>query len=399
MRRRTTVPARFFPRAALLPGAILLLVVACGRDASEPHEGEERHEPSGGRGVTLSDDAVRAAGIEVIPVSREAFHPHVVASGVIRPVAQQSVAVRSPAGGRVVRVLADVGDRVTRGRTLCTLEGTDVTAALARYRTAAAREEAARKSLERGEKLLEMKGISGAEVETRRAETAAAAAEASAARQELARLGLDPDAAPADPGARDEIPVAAPMGGVVLSRAVSPGLLVQREASLFEIADLAQVWAIVDVYEKDLGQIREQGEVEIRTEAYPDDVFMGRIALVEPLLDEASRTAHVRVVLDNGAGRLLPGLFVTAAVPLRGAVESEATAVPSGAVQTVSGLPAVFVATGPGRFELRPVETGLEAHGMVEIRHGLKEGERVVAKGAFVLKSELLKGSIEGEDH
>ena len=381
--------------------AIALLPTGCGGGTPEHHEeaGAEKHEVSDTRRVSLSDDAARAAGIEVIPVSREAFHPHIVASGVIRPVAQKSVVVRSPAGGRVVRVLADVGDRITRGRALCTLEGTDVTAALARYRTAAAREEAARKSLERGEKLLEMKGISGAEVETRRAETAAAAAEAFAARQELARLGLEPEAAPADPGARDEIPVTAPMGGVVLSRSVSPGLLVQREASLFEIADLAQVWAIVDVYEKDLGQIREQGEVEIRTEAYPDDVFMGRIALLEPLLDEASRTAHVRVVLDNGAGRLLPGLFVTAAVPLRGAVESEATAVPSGALQTVSGLPGVFVAAGPGQFELRPVETGLEAHGMVEIRHGLKEGERVVAKGAFILKSELLKGSIEGEDH
>ena len=65
----------------------------------------------------------------------------------------------------------------------------------------------------------------------------------------------------------------------------------------------------------------------------------------------------------------------------------------------VSGLPAVFVATAPGRYELRPVEIGREAHGMVEIRHGLREGERVVARGAFVLKSELLKGSIEGEDH
>ena len=138
--------------------------------------------------------------------------------------------------------------------------------------------------------------------------------------------------------------------------------------------------------------------MEVRTDAYPEEVFTGRIALVEPVLDEASRTVHVRIVLENRFGKLRPGLFVTVAVPLRGASEIEATAVPSGAIQNISGLPAVFVEREPNRFELRPVEAGREAHGMVEIRHGLKEGEKVVAEGAFVLKSELLKGTIEGEE-
>ncbi|HEV8200634.1 MAG TPA: efflux RND transporter periplasmic adaptor subunit [Candidatus Polarisedimenticolia bacterium] len=381
----------------LLGGAVVLWLLGCGREPA--HEPGERPAPRDRREVVLAEDAARAAGIDVVTVSREAFHPHVVASGVIRPVAQKSVVVRSPAGGRVVDVGVDVGDRVAHGRVLCRLEGSELTAALARHRIAAARAQAAKTALERGEKLLELKGISGAEVEVRRAEAAAAAAEGDAARRDLARLGVDPESPATAPDAPETIPVTAPRAGVVLSRSVSPGLLVPREAPLFEIADLAQVWAIVDVYEKDLGEIRGQGEVEIRTDAYPGEVFPGRIALVEPVLDEASRTAHVRVVLDNRAGRLLPGLFVTAAVPLRGADEQEATAVPAGAVQTVSGLPAVFVATAAGRYELRPVEIGREAHGMVEIRHGLKEGERVVAKGAFVLKSELLKGSIEGEDH
>jgi cobalt-zinc-cadmium efflux system membrane fusion protein len=120
--------------------------------------------------------------------------------------------------------------------------------------------------------------------------------------------------------------------------------------------------------------------------------------MVEPALDEAARTAHVRVVLENPDGKLRPGLFVTVAVPLRGASEVEAMAIPAGALQKISGLSAVFVELGPGRFELRPVDIGREAHGFVEVRHGLELGEKVVSEGAFVLKSELLKGSIEGED-
>ncbi len=395
-RARGSSARRIRAGAGILLCLIPLIGTACGRAAEEAQE--EKPAPGHSREVRLSEDAARAAGIKIVPVSREAFHPHIVASGVIRPISSKSVRMTARAAGRVVRVLADVGDRVQAGQTLATLEGSEVTAALARHRTGTARREAARKSLERAERLLGMQAISCAEVELRRAEAEAVSAEAEAARQELMRLGLDPDAAAPDPGGLAEFPILAPLSGVVLERNVAPGLLVDRETPLFEIADLATVWAVVDVYEKDLGQLEERGEVEVRTDAYPDVIFTGRIALIEPALDEASRTAHVRVVLDNSSKRLRPGLFVTVAVPLRGASEDEATAVPDGAVQKVSGLPAVFVEKSPGLFELRPVETGREAHGVVEIRHGLVAGERVVAEGAFILKSELLKGTIGAEE-
>lgn len=388
---------RPWARVAVCLSAIPFVGIACGR--APDSGGEQEHARSRPQEVRLSEDAVRAAGIEVISVSREAFHPHIVATGVIRPVGRKSVAVRALVGGRALRVVADVGDKVRSGQTLVTVEGSEVTAAVARYRTAAAREGAARASLARGERLLDMMGISRAEVDQRRAEAETASAEAAAARQDLVRLGLDPADMAIGSGSRGEFPVVAPMAGVVLSRSVTPGLLIQRDEVLFEIAELSQVWAIVDVYEKDLGEVREQGEVEVHAEAYKDRTFIGQIALIEPALDEAGRTAHVRVVLDNREGKLRPGMFVTASMPLRGATEVEATAVPADSIQKISGLPAVFVAIGPGQFELRPVEVGREAHGMVEIRRGLEEGERVVAKGAFVLKSELLKGSIEGEEH
>jgi cobalt-zinc-cadmium efflux system membrane fusion protein len=375
---------------------VLSLAIACRQPPKQaehaPDPGPERRE------VRLAEEAVRAAGLEVVAVSREAFHPHVIASGVIRPEVERSVAVRARVPGRVVQVMADVGDRVRAGQTLATLEGPDASAVLSRYRAAAAREVAARRSLERAERLLEIRGISRAERDAREAEARVTAAETAAARQDVARFGVDADVV-LDADRPLELGVSAPLGGTVLERAVSPGLLVDRNATLFVVANLARVWAVADVYEKDLGQVQEQGEVEVRSDAFPDAVFTGRIALIEPVLDDESRTAHARVVLDNASGTLRPGLFVTVAIPLKGASEVEATAVPAEAVQKISGLPAVFVETGPGRFELRPVETGREAHGMVEVRHGLKDGERVVSRGSFVLKSELLKGSIGGEDH
>jgi cobalt-zinc-cadmium efflux system membrane fusion protein len=299
--------------------------------------------------------------------------------------------------GRVIRVLVDVGDRVRTGQALLTMEGSEVTAVLARYRTAVAREHSVRASQERAERLLDLKAISRAEAEVRRAEAEAASAEALAARHDLARFGVDATSASGNEPL--ELRVVSPQGGVVLERTASPGQVVEKDASLLAVADLSRVWAIADVYEKDLGQVRAEGTVEVRSDAYPGEVFAGEVALLEPALDEATRTAHLRVVLDNAQGKLRPGLFVTVAVPLRGASEVEAVAVPTEAVEKIAGLPAVFVEREPGRFELRPVETGREAHGMVEVRHGLKEGERIVARGAFALKSELLKSEIAGEEH
>jgi cobalt-zinc-cadmium efflux system membrane fusion protein len=383
--------------AALMAALIATGLSGCGGRTEEDRHSEAA-EPSV-QTVRLSEEAVRAAGIATVPVSREVFHPHVVASGVIRPVAEKSVMVRATASGRVVRVLADVGQRVRSGQNLAEVESQDLTAAVARHRTAIARRRAALKSLQRAEALLEIRGISQAEVDLRGAESDVAAAEAEAAGRDLARLGIDPDALAHASSPTSAFTITAPLPGIVLSRAVSPGLLVEKDALLFEIADLQTVWAMADVYEKDLGLIQERGEVEVRTDAYADTLFLGRIVLIEPALDEESRTAHVRVVLDNRQGKLRPGMFVTVAVPLRGASEIEATAVPDDAVQKIAGLPAVFVERGPGMYELCPVETGLEAHGMVEIRHGLKEGDTVVTRGAFILKSELLKSSIAGEEH
>lgn len=396
--KRIRIGADSWTACAVALASVLSMtsLIGCG-DRAEVNQQADVEKP-GLHEVRLSADAVQTAGVETIQVSREAFHPHVVASGVIRPVAQKSVSVRSPAAGRVVRVLVDVGERVRAGQPLAEVESQELAAAFARHRTAAAKQVAALKSLQRAEALLSIQGISRAEVEVRRAESEVASAEAQAARQDLARLGLVPEGLEKEFSQLDAFPITAPLPGTILAKTVSPGLLVEKDAALFEIADLATVWAVVDVYEKDLGLIQEQGDVEVQTDAYPDATFSGRIALIEPSLDEASRTAHVRVVLDNRPGRLRPGMFVTVALPLRGASNIEAVAVPAGAVQKIAGLPAVFVELEPGRYELRSVETGLEAHGTVEIREGLKGGERVVTAGAFILKSELLKDSIAGEE-
>ncbi len=383
-------------RSSPLVMALVVAVCVSCRGGDVPKEAKAPAEEGGAKTVVLSADAQKAAAIETAPVAQTAFGGRLTAPGIIRPDAQQSVAVRSRTEGRVIRVAADVGARVAAGDILAVLEGPDATSALARHRTAVARETAARKALERADHLLELQAISRADRDARRADAEAASAEAEGARQDLSRLGLDPAAA-TEVGRPAEIAVRAPLAGTVLERSISPGLLVEKGAPLFVVASLSPVWAVVDVYEKDLGGLSDRGTVEVKSDAQPGERFRGRLALIEPALDLASRVAHVRVILDNPAGKLRPGQFVTADLPLKAGPGAPALSIPSDAVQRFSGVTAVFVEGEAGHYELRPIEVGRETQGAVEVRSGLEAGDKVVIRGAFLLKSELLKGSLGGE--
>jgi RND family efflux transporter MFP subunit len=205
------------------------------------------------------------------------------------------------------------------------------------------------------------------------------------------RLGLDPSRQDG------RLEVVAPIEGTVLEVSAVEGVLVERETPLAAVGDLSRVWALVEVPVPTVGAIDSAGTVEVRSPAFAGVVFPGRIDVVAPVVAAATGRLQVRIVLDNPGGELRPGLFVSTELPLSLPL-TEGTAVPGEAIQRFSGVAAVFVETTTGTFELRPVETGREAGGQVEVTQGLLDGERVVSRGSFILKSELLESSIAAED-
>jgi membrane fusion protein, heavy metal efflux system len=136
---------------------------AAPEPSGEPHAGHDDDATL----VHLTPESITAAGIVTAVVSRQEFHPHVVATGVIRPPADRSVSVRAPLAGRVARVLVDVGDRVRAGQPLAALDSADLSAAVSRLRAAEARLGATESGLARGRRLLELGAMSRAEVEAR----------------------------------------------------------------------------------------------------------------------------------------------------------------------------------------------------------------------------------------
>jgi Cu(I)/Ag(I) efflux system membrane fusion protein len=187
----------------------------------------------------------------------------------------------------------------------------------------------------------------------------------------------------------------APRDGIVLERNVTDGMRVMPGDVLFRVADHSVVWAMVDVAERDLATVEEQQPVTVRVRSYPDRTFPGKVALVYPHLNPATRTVRVRIELGNVDFLLRPDMYAEAEIdtgsgkPLLAAPDS--AVIDSGARQIV------IVDKGEGRFEPRPVRLGRRGVGYVEIREGVKEGDAVVTSANFLIDAESnLKAALKG---
>ena len=139
----------------------------------------------------------------------------------------------------------------------------------------------------------------------------------------------------------------APFDGVVTEYSVAVGDLVGPGRELLTITDISTVWVLADVYESDLGRLPPAAEVTIRTEAYPDRTFTGRITYVSDTIEAATRAAHVRCVVENADDALKLGMFVSVTIPTNERVA--ALAAPIAAVQRIDGQPVVSCRPAPPR--------------------------------------------------
>jgi len=223
--------------------------------------------------------------------------------------------------------------------------------------------------------------------------------ERDSAQQRLHTLGLSPQQIENVPDESSvtlsHLEMRAPIGGTIIERHITKGEKLAGDATAFVIADLSEVWVHLTVYQKDLARVRRGQPVTIAlVHGIPD--AQGTIDYVSPIVEEETRTATARVVLENPQGHWRPGVFVDAhvqtgkaQVPIR---------VPTTALQTMHDETVVFVESEDG-FRPQPVKVGRSDKDHVEITAGLAAGKRYVSKGAFNLKAELVKASFAGGGH
>jgi cobalt-zinc-cadmium efflux system membrane fusion protein len=198
------------------------------------------------------------------------------------------------------------------------------------------------------------------------------------------------------------IALRAPVSGTVTERLVNAGAGIEAGKPLFTIANLSTVWVIANVPEAQVSRLRIGAAARISSAALGGEARSGRITYIDPQLDEATRTAKARVELANPGEQLKGGMFVEVEFQT-GAAEAagEELVIPDEAVQRIGERTVVFTPREgeAGHFEVRDVEVGGVAAGQRRIINGLKAGERVVTRGSFALKTQLLKGKLGEDEH
>jgi len=361
------------------------------------HEDEsQRHEELPTK-VRLSPEVVRGAGIQMAPARLDSLPTTVDLTGEIAADPDRSARLAARVPGRIIEVKAKEGDRVKAGQVIAILESPELARARAGLAAASARAKAARLNASRLESLASHALASGQEVAAATAEAAALDAEVAAARQTLDAFGQRAEPAPGGGTAR--VTIRTPLGGFVLSRDGVQGQTVAPEYVIAVVGDLDRAYFLGRLFEKDLARVKVGAAVDVRLNAYPNEVFKGTIETIGRQLDPAARTVTARILVGNHGDLIKVGLFGTARVVV-GPAEAQAkhVVVPLTAVTRLANKDVVFVRQPDGDFELHAVTVGRSAEGRVEILGGLRAEEAVVVDGVFTLKSAILKGTFGEED-
>lgn len=215
-----------------------------------------------------------------------------------------------------------------------------------------------------------------------------------AIRQKLRRFGLTSEQIEKLPShTGDTFDLVAPISGTIIERKVYPGQYVKEGDVLFEIADFSKMWFVFDAYERDLAWLRLGQPVEITGPSIPGKTLTAPVAFIDPTLVEATRSAKVRVVLDNplvgDSGKTRRELLHKTFANGRIRTETEPVlTVPRSAVLSAGGEPLVYVEKGDRMYEPRSVTLGRAGDEVWEIVAGLQEGEKVVTTGNLLIDSQ-----------
>jgi membrane fusion protein, heavy metal efflux system len=396
--------------------AVLVILASCEQRAGASQGGDKQTPAAPARPTTPKDEirlalaAQQHGSVEALLVQTSTMPETVVSNGVLTVNEDRTWHVSSYMLGRVTEADAKVGDSVEAGQVLARMHSHEVHDSRAAYQQAVAsltdadaQKALAEKALNRAHRLFRLQAISQGQLEQADADLQKAAAMVASSAAGVQRekthltevLHVPIDANPKDERA-ELVPIESPSRGVVIERLASVGTVVTPGSPMFTIADVSSLWLIASVNEIDLHKVRVGQPVDISVRAYPDHVFRGTTNWLGESLDPATRTLQVRVLVPNPGGVLKPQMYVTANFVT--SASRPAIVIPQSALQDLNGQPVVFVQTSADTFRPRVVVPGSSHDGQVEITQGLQEGDRVIVKGSYGLKSEMLKSSLkEGE--
>ncbi len=391
----------------LLIAACVLAFGLCGcgdKDEAKKEESHEEHSEI----VKLSTESIKQINLETETVSLQPFTGYLTIPAKVITNQDNEAQIGSLVQGRVHQVFVKVGDFVKAGQVLMTVEGLDVGEIKAGFLIANAALDYAKANYERQKKLFDEKIGSQKSLLESQAEFEKALAEYKAEDKKIHSVGLSDedvtDAKISEEHTSGTLPIKSSINGIVVERNVVIGQLVDATTNAFKVINTSTVWVDGQIYEKDITKINQKTNAFFTSSTYMNEKFNGRIIYIGQTVDEQTRTITLRGEFGNVNGKLKPQMFGELKIPVNR--NAKAIMIPEEAVVKEAGQEYVFVQTSnttpPSsgqEFEKRIVITGLSFDNRIEIKEGLKEGEKVVSKGAFFLKSELKKEELEGDEH
>jgi len=365
-------------RQLLLAGAAVVVVAIAAfsvgkMSGGKPAETTTAEKPAaaapaaGPQILSMGPERITASGVQLQTVNTGGLASEVVAQATVEAEPGGEAALTARAAGSITRITKRLGDPVRAGETLALVSSREAAQISADRSVASAKADLARKNLAREKRLFEQKVSPRQDYETAQAEVAVAEAEARRAAT----------AAGASAVSGGYVAVISPISGRVTAMTASLGAFVAPETELFRISDPAKI----------------QPDAQATAETTSGETRTAVVRSVTPGVNEETRSATVVLTLTGGAGQLQPGQLVRARITSRQSTSS-GIVVSEEAVQTVSGNDVVFVRTKEG-FRVQHVLVGQRSGGRVVIVEGLKGGETLAVKNAFLLKAELGKSSEE----
>ena len=338
----------------------------------------------------------RRIGIETAEVVEERHVHRLPANAETAYDANAYAEITPRVAGFLAAVEADLGQVVRRGDLLALVDSAEIGAAKTRYVAAIGERKLAEVTYERTRTLLLREAVPAKRELEDLTALNRARADVLEAEQKLRNLGLD-DAAllrvEETGGVGSRIEVAAPIDGMVVRRHAVRGEAVEPTTPLFAVADTSRLWLWIDVYEADIAKVAVGQEVAFTLPGVGDESYPGRITWVGAEVDQTTRTLRVRAELENPDGSLRAHQFGLAEI--RVGDEHRAVLVPRDSVQKKDGVDLVFLPGADGRYRPQPVLLRPSDRGeFAEVAWGLEPGQRVVTAGAFLLKTEIMKGAI-----
>ncbi len=339
--------------------------------------------------IVFSEAFASRIGLERTEVKHAPLTPVLSVVGTVTFNPEHMAAVGTRLRGLVRTVHKFEGDVVKKGELLAAVESAELGEAQAAVATLEAEMRAAEMNATREKQLMIRQLSTAREFEVAQAELTKYKALLHAARQRVAALGSSADGRGVIGFGRHA--VRSPINGTIIERQISTGQSVQADLVAFRVANLDQLWVELAVFEQGLSSIRIGDEVVLSPLVNPTQRIEGRIAHIAAQIDPDTRSADVRIAIEDKTRQLRPGQAVTAKIEASRGAQRPVLLIPNTAVTVVDGQPTVFVCDSPKSVRAVPVELGATNGDQQQILNGLEEGQSVAVRGVFALKSELFR--------